>query len=153
MPIAVHSLAECVSVQAARRRPSHFPSVFAVCVAWWAFSGVLVLQATAGNEELRTVRVGYQKYGSFSVIKAQGAFDRLLGAKGVHVEWFLFPAGPQLLEALNAGSIDLGHTGEAPPIFARRPGFLSSTLEMNRLTRPERRFCFRKIPIFGRSQI
>lgn len=122
MPIAVHSLAKCVSVQAARRRPSHFPSVFAVCVAWWAFSGALVLQATAGNEELRTVRVGYQKYGSFSVIKAQGAFDRLLGAKGVHVEWFLFPAGPQLLEALNAGSIDLGHTGEAPPIFAQAAG-------------------------------
>jgi len=32
------------------------------------------------------------------------------------------PAGPQLLEALNAGSIDLGHTGEAPPIFAQAAG-------------------------------
>ncbi len=28
-------------------------------------------------------------------------------------------AGPPLLEALNAGSIDLGHTGDSPPIFAQ----------------------------------
>ncbi len=82
----------------------------------------LVLEAAAGHEQLRTIRVGYQKYGSFNVIKAQGVFDRLMAAKGVHVEWFLFPAGPQLLEALNAGSIELGHTGEAPPIFAQAAG-------------------------------
>ncbi len=38
---------------------------------------------------------------------------------GVKVEWVLFPAGPQLMEAMNAGAIDLGETGEAPPIFAQ----------------------------------
>ena len=32
------------------------------------------------------------------------------------------PGGPQLLEALNTGSIDFGHTGEAPPIFAQAAG-------------------------------
>lgn len=33
-----------------------------------------------------------------------------------------FPAGPQMLEALNVGSIDLGSTGDIPPIFARAAG-------------------------------
>jgi ABC-type nitrate/sulfonate/bicarbonate transport system substrate-binding protein len=41
----------------------------------------------------------------------------MLGEK--YINWILFPAGPQLLEAMNAGAIDLGHTGEAPPIFAQ----------------------------------
>ncbi|WP_245891112.1 sulfonate ABC transporter substrate-binding protein [Desmospora activa] len=38
------------------------------------------------------------------------------------MEWTEFPAGPQLLEALNVGSIDIGHTGNAPPIFAQAAG-------------------------------
>lgn len=33
-----------------------------------------------------------------------------------------FPAGPQMLEALNVGSIDLGSTGDIPPIFAQAAG-------------------------------
>ncbi len=111
-----------VSARAAKRDPSDRRWGFAVCLALCLFPSALVLRAAGGNEELRSVRVGYQKYGSFNVIKAQTVFDRLLEAKGVHVEWFLFPAGPQLLEALNAGSIDLGHTGEAPPIFAQAAG-------------------------------
>jgi sulfonate transport system substrate-binding protein len=120
--ISFHSFALRVSTRAGRRDPGHRRSGLAVCLALCLFSILLVLKATAANEELRTVRVGYQKYGSFNVIKAQGVFDNLLAAKGVHVEWFLFPAGPQLLEALNGGSIDLGHTGEAPPIFAQAAG-------------------------------
>ncbi len=105
-----------------RRGPSYLGSVFAAGLALCLFCGALTLKAEGGNEELKTVRVGYQKYGSLNVIKTQGAFDRLLAAKGIQAEWFLFPAGPQLLEALNAGSIDLGHTGEAPPIFAQAAG-------------------------------
>ncbi|MBV8377770.1 MAG: sulfonate ABC transporter substrate-binding protein [Verrucomicrobia bacterium] len=107
---------------AVRRVPFCGQSAFAVCLALCLFAGSFVPTADGGNEELRTVRVGYQKYGSFNVVKAQGEFERLLAAKGIHVDWFLFPAGPQLLEALNAGSIDLGHTGEAPPIFAQAAG-------------------------------
>ncbi|EGC98470.1 aliphatic sulfonate ABC transporter periplasmic ligand-binding protein, partial [Burkholderia sp. TJI49] len=33
-----------------------------------------------------------------------------------------FPAGPQLLEGLNAGAIDVGTVGETPPIFAQAAG-------------------------------
>jgi sulfonate transport system substrate-binding protein len=120
--ISFHRFALAVPATAARRTPGLRRSRFAVCLALCLFSSALVHQATGANEELKTVRVGYQKYGSFNVIKAQGVFDKFLAAKGINVEWFLFPAGPQLLEALNGGSIDLGHTGEAPPIFAQAAG-------------------------------
>ena len=69
-----------------------------------------------------TVRIGYQKYGTINILKADGALDRKLEESGVKVEWTEFPGGPQLLEALNVGSIDIGHTGEAPPIFAQAAG-------------------------------
>ena len=39
--------------------------------------------------------------------------------QGVNVKWVEFPAGPQLLEGLNVGSVSLGEAGEAPPIFAQ----------------------------------
>ena len=35
------------------------------------------------------------------------------------MSWSEFPSGPPLLEALNAGAIDFGSAGEAPPIFAQ----------------------------------
>ena len=75
---------------------------------------------TFGDEAmLKVVRIGYQTYGSFNVVKARHAFDNQLAERGIKVDWVLFPAGPQLLEAMNAGAIDLGHSGEAPPIFAQ----------------------------------
>lgn len=67
----------------------------------------------------KSVRVGYQKYGTLSILKSRGSLERAFAAKGVKVNWLLFPAGPALLEALNTGSIDLGSVGEAPPIFAQ----------------------------------
>lgn len=38
------------------------------------------------------------------------------------VQWIEFPAGPQMLEALNIGSLDIGSTGDIPPIFAQAAG-------------------------------
>lgn len=69
-----------------------------------------------------TVRIGFQKYGSLNILKADGALDKKLAEQGIKIEWTEFPGGPQLLEALNVGSIDIGHTGEAPPIFAQAAG-------------------------------
>jgi sulfonate transport system substrate-binding protein len=46
----------------------------------------------------------------------------LLAKSGVRVRWAEFAAGPPLLEAMNAGAIDLGSTGEAPPILAQAAG-------------------------------
>lgn len=69
-----------------------------------------------------TVRIGYQKYGTLTLLKARGDLEKRLAPLGVEVRWTEFPAGPQLLEGLNVGSIDFGTVGEAPPIFAQAAG-------------------------------
>lgn len=74
------------------------------------------------GDQAKVVRIGFQKYGTMNFLKAQGVLEEKLGKEGVKVEWTEFPGGPQLLEALNVESIDIGHTGEAPPIFAQAAG-------------------------------
>lgn len=70
-----------------------------------------------------TLRIGFQKGGGLAlVLKKQGLLERALAPKGVTVKWIEFPAGPQLLEALNAGSVDIGGTGAPPPVFAQAAG-------------------------------
>ncbi|MEU6074174.1 aliphatic sulfonate ABC transporter substrate-binding protein [Micromonospora sp. NPDC047074] len=66
--------------------------------------------ATAGDGEKRPLRIGYQRFGGLSLVKARNAAP--------DVEWSLFESGPALTEALKAGSIDIGQVGEAPPVFA-----------------------------------
>lgn len=65
------------------------------------------------------LRIGFQKYGTLTILKARGTLDKRLAAQGIEVQWREFPAGPQLLEGLNVGSVDFGTVGEAPPIFAQ----------------------------------
>jgi sulfonate transport system substrate-binding protein len=68
------------------------------------------------------LRIGYQKYGTLVLLKARGSLEKRLAPMHVEVTWTEFPAGPQLLEGLNVGSIDFGAVGEAPPIFAQAAG-------------------------------
>ncbi|NJO53111.1 MAG: sulfonate ABC transporter substrate-binding protein, partial [Leptolyngbyaceae cyanobacterium RM2_2_4] len=70
----------------------------------------------------QTVNIGYQKFGTLNILKARGGLEERLQPLGFTIQWTEFPAGPQLLEALNVGSIVFGHTGEAPPIFAQAAG-------------------------------
>lgn len=79
----------------------------------------LTAQAQASKEVLR---VGFQKYGTLTLLKARGDLEKRLAPLGIEVKWTEFPAGPQLLEGLNVGSIDFGTVGEAPPIFAQAAG-------------------------------
>jgi len=90
----------------------------------WFGAAMMFLGTIAYGEsnELSAVRIGYQKYGTLNVVKAEGGFEKSLTDKGVKVTWILFTAGPQLMEALNAGSIDFGNAGEAPPVFAQAAG-------------------------------
>lgn len=67
----------------------------------------------------KVIRIGYQKYGNVILLKAKGSLEGKLASLGYKVSWSEFPSGPPLLEALNAGAIDFGHSGEAPPIFAQ----------------------------------
>ncbi|KWA24692.1 ABC transporter substrate-binding protein [Burkholderia territorii] len=73
-----------------------------------------------GND--KRLRIGFQKYGNFVVLKARGTLEKRLASQDVTVQWLEFPAGPQLLEGLNAGAIDVGTVGETPPIFAQAAG-------------------------------
>jgi sulfonate transport system substrate-binding protein len=80
------------------------------------------LAARAADGNAKVLRVGYQKYGTLILLKARGTLEKRLAPLGVTVEWREFPAGPQLLEGLNAGAVDVGTVGETPPIFAQAGG-------------------------------
>ncbi|UPG73273.1 aliphatic sulfonate ABC transporter substrate-binding protein [Roseomonas gilardii subsp. gilardii] len=66
--------------------------------------------------------IGYQKIGLLVVARQQHLIEQRLAEPRIPVTWSEFAAGPPLLEALNAGSIDFGYTGDAPPIFAQSAG-------------------------------
>jgi sulfonate transport system substrate-binding protein len=69
------------------------------------------------------LRIGYQKGGGLlTLLKTQGTLEKQLAPQGYEVKWIEFPAGPQMLEALNAGSLDIATTGAPPPIFAQAAG-------------------------------
>lgn len=75
-----------------------------------------------GQNPEKVVRIGHQKFGSLSLLRAKGDLEKRLNSLGLSVRWNQFSAGPQLLEALNAGRLDFGHTGETPPISAQAAG-------------------------------
>lgn len=85
-------------------------------------AGALALGVGPARAQEKVVRIGYQKYGTLILLKNKGLLEPLLKPLGYSVKWAEFPAGPQLLEALNAGAVDFGNTGEAPPIFAQAAG-------------------------------
>lgn len=78
--------------------------------------------AQAQSAAKQEVRIGYQKYGTLTLLKGRGTLEQRLASRNVTVKWTEFPAGPQLLEGLNVGSVDFGTVGEAPPIFAQAAG-------------------------------
>ncbi len=81
------------------------------------------LSASAFNVMAETapkqVTIGFQKANIFALLKYRGTLDAEFKKQGIAVKWVEFPAGPQMLEGLNVGSIDLAATGDAPPTFAQ----------------------------------
>ena len=58
------------------------------------------------------LRIGFQKGASLFVLqKAQGSLEKRFAPLNVGVKWVEFPAGPQLLEGLNVGAVDVGYVG------------------------------------------
>lgn len=81
------------------------------------------LHAHAQTTLATTLRIGFQKSASLLTLqKSSGSLEKKLGPLGVSVKWVEFPAGPQLLEGLNVGAVDVGFVGEAPPVFAQAAG-------------------------------
>jgi sulfonate transport system substrate-binding protein len=83
---------------------------------------LVVASAPTAAADSKVVRIGFQKYGKLVLLKNRGTLEAKLKPLGVSVTWTEFPSGPPLLEAINAGAIDFGNTGEAPPIFAQAAG-------------------------------
>lgn len=112
-----------------KRSPRIFSLLFALGLGLSLMSACSPSEAPSGSASsgtfpaaTQTVNIGYQKFGTLNILKARGGLEERLQPLGFAVQWTEFPAGPQLLEALNVGSIAFGHTGEAPPIFAQAAG-------------------------------
>jgi sulfonate transport system substrate-binding protein len=71
-----------------------------------------------------TVRIGYQKSSTLlTIIKTRAALEPLLAARGITVSWHEFSSGLPLLEALNAGGIDISaDVADTVPVFAQAAG-------------------------------
>lgn len=80
-----------------------------------ALAAGIGLPAFAASKDLR---IGYQKGGVVALLKGKGWLEQRLQPQGIRVTWNEFTSGPPLLEALGAGALDFGHTGDVPPIFA-----------------------------------
>ena len=65
------------------------------------------------------VRIAHQSFGVLSLLKATGALEDAFRTRGVRVEWTDCATGMHVVDALAAGSVDLGVVGEAPPVFAQ----------------------------------
>jgi len=75
-------------------------------------AAVLAASVSLGASAL-TLTVGDQSYNTRAVMDAAGVLDNL----PYTLEWKQFTAGSPVAEALNAGSLDLGLLGDAPPLF------------------------------------
>ena len=90
-----------------------------------ALAGLLSVStlAVAAESSPEALRIGYQKSNISSVLAKnyQMLEKRYPQTK---ISWVEFPAGPQMLEALNVGSIDLGSTGIFRQSLPRLPGLI-----------------------------
>ena len=74
----------------------------------------------AQTAKTTVVRIGHQKFDPLTLVKNKGDLEKRLKPLGVtEVKWTEFPSGPPMLEALNAGSLDIARTGDAPPVIAQ----------------------------------
>jgi sulfonate transport system substrate-binding protein len=73
--------------------------------------------STGGNTDgsgSLTLNVGDQKGGSEAILRAAGELKNI----NYKIKWSTFTSGPPLLEAVNAGAVDIGGVGNTPPVFA-----------------------------------
>ena len=68
----------------------------------------LAITASAMAADTVTLRVGDQKGGNRSLLEIAGLAKDL----PYKIEWSEFPAAAPILEALNAGALDVGYTGD-----------------------------------------
>ncbi len=91
------------------------------------FCSLLLLDAAVSSPpaiaQVKELRIGHQKFDPLTLVKNRGNLEARLKRLGVSsVKWVEFASGPPMLEALNAGSIDIARTGDVPPVIAQAAG-------------------------------
>ncbi|MBT0570182.1 sulfonate ABC transporter substrate-binding protein [Curvibacter sp. CHRR-16] len=90
----------------------------ATTAALWGLHPPTHAHSTGKDASPTELRIGYQK-GSLALVVLKDSGKLAQRLKGSSIRWVEFNAGPPLLEALAVGSIDIGATGDAPPVFAQ----------------------------------
>lgn len=89
-------------------------------------AALLAVSATLAGplaaQTITTLDIGFQKTNLPVIAQRQGLIEAALKPLGIGVNWVEFSAGPPLVEALNVGAVQLGWTGDAPPIFGQSAG-------------------------------
>ena len=86
------------------------------------FSPPQTIQSSGGSK-ITVINVGHQNgTPGLNLLKARGLLEKRLEPQGIQVKWFEFKAGPPMMEAMAAGSVDIGNVGNLPPIFAQAGG-------------------------------
>ncbi|MBO9526186.1 MAG: ABC transporter substrate-binding protein [Sphingobium yanoikuyae] len=103
---------------AVHRRP-RFWLLGGLALALAVLAFILFRSASKGaTDGAHTLVVGDQRGGAQALLKAAGELDDV----PYQIKWALFPAASPLLEALDAGAIDIGGIGGAPFAFAYASG-------------------------------
>src|SRR5271166_4792076 len=95
---------------------------FLQCVQRSASILICALPVYAVADAPKIVHIGYQKSGFLLLVRNEGTLEKRLEPLGYAVEWHEFTSGPPLLEAMNSGAVDFGHSGQPPPVFAQSNG-------------------------------
>lgn len=89
-----------------------------------------LLLAGRAYAQTGVLHVGDQKGGTQSLMKAAGVLEGL----PYKLEWNQFAAAAPLLEALNAGAVDIAYAGDAPTTFALASGVPAKIISLIRGT-------------------
>ncbi|MDR3706723.1 MAG: aliphatic sulfonate ABC transporter substrate-binding protein [Capsulimonadaceae bacterium] len=94
--------------------------------------GSLIFAAVSGHRALSqpgpgagsgvVFRVGYQGFNGAGILKAQGTLEHDVAKKHATVQWLNFSAGPEMMQAMGTGNVDIGGAGDTVPIFAQASG-------------------------------
>ena len=93
-----------------------------VLAAMLAVLSVLTVPSSFAADAGKVVRIGYQKSGALLLANADGSLEKKLAPLGYSVQWREFPSGPPIVEAINAGALDVAHSGDTPLVFAQAAG-------------------------------
>ena len=92
---------------------THAMTTMLICSAMLGSASVWAIDPT-----VKELRIGFQKSSiNFAIAKQQKLYEKEF--PNAKITWNEFPAGPQILEALAVGSLDVGVTGDTPPGYAQ----------------------------------